>query len=991
LLSTTLFLLVRVGTASRWIWLLPAVCALWVNVDEWFFLGPAAIALFLIGELLQRRLGEAPGAEGAASTPPSLRALALVLAASVAACLVNPYHVRAFTLPLALDPAILATSTPRDTQFHHLFLSPLEKLYYLPTTGLSVAGLAFFPLLVLGLLSFALAYSPTLPGLGWRWWRVLLWVAFLALAGWNVRCIPFFAVVAGPITTLNFLDFADRKLGANLYTEHRWQRWAVSGRLLTLIVFVLLGAAGVTGWLQALPQYTRPIGWGVDADPGLRRAALQVMDWHDQDLISGEEHWLNTSPEAANYFAWFCADERGRPIVRNFFDQRLTLFPTALEDLTTLRRSLAGEDAGGDRSPDREPPPPAWRKVLAGRQVRFVAFHSYDLARSRSTLARLYNNPDEWQPCYLQGRTALFAWRDPRQRPMQPWVKGLAESFDDLAFGSDAVRAPDEHGRPPEVRWWHEFVRTEVPPSIEAGSAMQNWSRFEAMSFSHSRNNQLLFMLPMAVRLVGSAAAPGGPVVNGTWAAARLNLLRPTPPGTRPPPIDQILEEIFRQHMLAQDEGPPSSAYLAIRDARKAIHDNPDDISSYLVLAQSFLCLRDNTRERVCVAQYARDRVIPLMPNVSFIRQSQIAGALQRVLALNPRPEVQMLTHYLLANRTFIGPEFLEARIHHQRDYLRLARSLGQLVDAPSQQFGEHLVRMESELKKAESQLKKNHDQYVVTAGSKRLLDKVSIALRNGLAETALDVLLKADPKDLSDPRLPGQRPGATMLVDLLLRLGRLDDARTALHPEAAPDEGDLDKRVFGIHPQTRLPAYDWLRVQLAAAAGDYEVANEVLGEIIADQKKNLGVYPLLAGLDILPAKYPEGKDADLATCAGHLVGHILLREAPQAAGMPWQVLRHIPLRLHQPHLPKRPGMHFTLLQGTEAFNAAIGHEADLWALRAWLALEHGRIDRARDHAGKVMKLADYGQAAPGIRHIAAFRCLPLTQLCLERIDRRNR
>jgi hypothetical protein len=187
------------------------------------------------------------------------------------------------------------------------------------------------------------------------------------------------------------------------------------------------------------------------------------------------------------------------------------------------------------------------------------------------------------------------------------------------------------------------------------------------------------------------------------------------------------------------------------------------------------------------------------------------------------------------------------------------------------------------------------------------------------------------------------------------------------------------------------LPAYDWLRVQLAAAAGDYEVADEVLGEIIADQKKNLGVYPLLAGLDILPAKYPEGKDADLATCAGLLVGHILLREAPQAARMPWQILRHIPLRLHQPHLPKRPGGHFTLLQGTEAFNAALGHEAELWALRAWLALEHGRIDRARDHAGKAMKLADYGQAAPGIRHIAAFRCLPLTQLCLERIDRRHR
>jgi len=34
-------------------WLLPPLFALWVNCDQWFFLGPSVVALYLAGELLQ--------------------------------------------------------------------------------------------------------------------------------------------------------------------------------------------------------------------------------------------------------------------------------------------------------------------------------------------------------------------------------------------------------------------------------------------------------------------------------------------------------------------------------------------------------------------------------------------------------------------------------------------------------------------------------------------------------------------------------------------------------------------------------------------------------------------------------------------------------------------------------------------------------------------------------------------------------------------------
>ena len=70
-------------------WLIPPLCLLWVNLDAWFLLGPATVALYLLGEALQDWL--VPTREGPDSpTPGEHRTLLLVLIAAVAACLVNP-------------------------------------------------------------------------------------------------------------------------------------------------------------------------------------------------------------------------------------------------------------------------------------------------------------------------------------------------------------------------------------------------------------------------------------------------------------------------------------------------------------------------------------------------------------------------------------------------------------------------------------------------------------------------------------------------------------------------------------------------------------------------------------------------------------------------------------------------------------------------------------------------------------------------------------
>src|SRR5262249_4157972 len=149
---------------------------------------------------------------------------------------------------------------------------------------------------------------------------------------------PFFAVVAGPITALNFLDLAARITSAQAPTERTAQQWAITGRVLSILAALVLLLVGVPGWLQAEPFSVRQIGFGIKVDPGLREAALEVARWRKDGKLAEETHWFNTAPEVVNYFAYFCPGEKG------FLDHRLSLFRRSSQQYLTVRKALQGED-----------------------------------------------------------------------------------------------------------------------------------------------------------------------------------------------------------------------------------------------------------------------------------------------------------------------------------------------------------------------------------------------------------------------------------------------------------------------------------------------------------------------------------------------------------------------------------------------------------------------------------------------------------------------
>jgi hypothetical protein len=368
------------------------------------------------------------------------------------------------------------------------------------------------------------------------------------------------------------------------------------------------------------------------------------------------------------------------------------------------------------------------------------------------------------------------------------------------------------------------------------------------------------------------------------------------------------------------------------------------------------------------------------MPHVAIIRQTQAVAALQALLALKPNRDTEQVTHFLLANvyQNAPGGWYFEAKVRHLNEYLRLGRRTGRLPLYPPGPFQEQLEHLEGVVKEAERERQTKLDRYELSAATKPVLEKARLALQNGLAETAVSLLVATGQnedtrQELYDRNNPRYAPGLALLVELLLGLGRLHDARDAMVPDDPADDR-ARREQYGQH-RIGMPAYDWLRIQLAAAAGDYADADRFLGRIAEETAKDAHGNLLLEQMGILPPG--KSKPLDRGGLAGGAVAAILLRTAPVASGASHRLMLAQPLMWQM-----------VLGHTSDVCAELLRQEADLRTLRGWLALEAGDIATARAELEHALRLGDAGPAPGGGRFLRSMRCQPLAALCLERIER---
>ena len=904
-LGVTVWLLTSVGKSEARLWWLPPLFALWVNCDSWFFLGPLTVALYLAGDLLGHWLRREPAI--------NVRTLVLVLVVGVAACLINPHHIHAFTLPPEFGLTPTGGLIENDPQFRMFLLSPLAKDYYQPYLGLNVAGLAYWPLLLLGLASFVslfvIGQAP--------WPRLLVWSGFALMSLYNVRAIPFFAVLAGPIASLNWLDFAVQRLGTAPRLTRPWRNWSLSGRTLTVLLGLVLLIATVPGWLhRSQPPFSR-IGWSVEVDPSLQAMAEAIRDWSEAKLLPDEPHWFNMHQEIANYLAWFA------PGQRVFLDQSLPYYREAAQDYLDIRKGL--KQMSSERQEDERDSLALkidWRKILRKREVR------YWISDNRGThdadvVARLvlFTRPKEWVLCHLKGRIAIFAWRDPQQPGPDPST-GLALDLKRIAFGPKAEQAPASGAEPPPPsEWWRIAWDAWWQPNPPPSSDREVVGLYDFLYYVRERPQQI--QSDSRVWQVGVAAGaiahslPHGPMPGSllalSWSCTYNDLFPPE--GTEPTRQPGLSEKLAMQAIDSYVNNQfiePATLYLAVRAARRALRVNPEDSSTYFRLGETYQRLQELSQEQNFRAS---------APQLAAIRRTQLTAAFQNCLRLQPDDNLAAQAHEALFWVYYRQLGYIDAAVHHLRQAIEKQTALGPRPGA-STQFNQALDRMNADLTKLDGELERRLNRYEVNAAAKTGLEKVKVALEQGLSETALAVLEEQaadmNPNSLADMAILRQ------MKEVVLNLGHLDKAR-GLFPDF---EGPL-----------KLEDMDQY-VRLAAARGDYEEADRILSDALRHAWQPPPGQP----------RVPEP-----ASAVGSLVGRVLLAEGQHLMGVPcvpWLTNNPADIFL-RPFLAQNASEFWRRRWRMEAVLTgllAVQQQADWNLTRGWLALEAGRCAEARKH-----------------------------------------
>jgi tetratricopeptide (TPR) repeat protein len=915
-------------SGSRMWWWIPPLFALWVNCDAWFFVGPLAVALYLIGELLQHWYPPA-GTERDEAGRRRVGTLALVLVVGLAACLVNPHHVHVFTLPpeLGLSPA--SDLIAHDAQFRTLFLSPLRRAYYDPLLGLSVAGLAYWPLLLAGAVSFGFVFG-RVPG-----WRLPVWLGFALLSLYNVRAIPFFAIVAGPITALNWLDYAVLRLGCDPLLTLGWRRWSIGGRALTILLALALLVAVVPGWLQSRPYEAHRIGWDVRVDPSLEEAARQIKSWRDAGQLPADARWFNLHQEIANYLAWFAPGERA------FFDQRIPQFRDTATDYLRIREGLE------QMVPDRDAPAAGvetnkssavrvdWPGILRRHGVQFWIIDQLGMQKADQVAPYvLFVNPQQWKLCYLRGRIAIFAWKDPEAKST-PSPSPAPLDLERVAFGPEAEQAPPAGPEtvPPPPRWWEVWWRRRPPTPLDEETAKLHAIRFEAMQPQVAFTLSRAWQTAVAAGSVGNAL-PQGPLpncllaLNVSWSQTYADLfpLDGQPPA-RPPDRQRDRDAMYARqvYVRGQDVGPPESLYLGVRAARRALAVNPADADAYVQLGWTYARLREATREAL---------LMQASPLLADIRRTQMVAAYQDCLRCQPHPRNAAKAHEALYGA--FQQHYYDLAAHHLRELRSTLQAIGPAPDQAPEKFAQTLEAISKRLMPLEEEVKRRQDQYEVSAANKPMLEKVRIALEKGLAETALTTLEQAAPGELSSLK---EVSIVSQMMALLLDMGRLDQARDLLLPEP-----DMVGKPVPLH-------YLDYHVRLAAARGDYAEADRHLADALKQMRQPTAGRP---------------SSSSSAQQIGERVARVLLAEAQRLGGAP-----RVPTLVQV--LPSDFWVRRWRLDALETGLLEGQQRADWYLLRGCLALEAGRCVEAREHFQLVLAtVVPPDRWVPEVNHLDA-------------------
>src|SRR5262249_8710628 len=178
----------------------------------------------------------------------------------------------------------------------------------------------------------------------------------------------------------------------------------------------------------------------------------------------------------------------------------------------------------------------------------------------------------------------------------------------------------------------------------------------------------------------------------------------------------------------------------------------PDDPEVHLWLGESYFRLLHSTRERVWGKQ---------MPELVQLRRTQTSVALNRAIVL--KPDLARAHHALGVLYEEMG--YLDLELEHIRTYLKLLHEAGPGPGVSAEDFAAQEAALQGQLARLAGLVDERTKAYTVAASGQPVLGRAMLALQNGLAGKAREMLLESDVSAFGPE-------GTALELELLLRTG---------------------------------------------------------------------------------------------------------------------------------------------------------------------------------------------------------------------------
>ncbi len=537
---------------------------------------------------------------------------------------------------------------------------------------------------------------------------------------------------------------------------------------------------------------------------------------------------------------------------------------------------------------------------------------------------RLLQNPAEWPLLDLDGHAAVFGWRDPEKRGSRDLFAGQSIDLKVVAFQDPkeypraaAYRAPRRWpGREPAASGWVDaIIKAPKPRSPKSDEAALYLVRYEDDAPRFSYRAKLAWSESLFAGAVGTGCCANGSVVAPYETALRLNILTagpaaPPPPGESPTPAEKLAYFIQEDYDARRPQGPDGLLYLALRAARQAVHDNPDDAQAYLILGKTYRRILQNSPERTWnpPAAFWNRQAAPRPPTFKLlyrVRTAEAVTAYKHALTVNPdMAEAHMDLIFLYQDMNYQDEVLAELK-----EVLRCERKAGPREGESRPAYAARLADLEDLVGRKEKDIAEQLDRFEVRSAGMPPYNKAETAwLEYGLAGKALSILLSSEVAAFG-------REGMALELELLLHTGRVKEVREWPDPEGARD-------FLGAIP------YLEIKVQLEAASGNYQQADEDLAELAA-------VFQTVTD--------PAG---DRLTVRGEI-----------AVAATRAILFAQPFDGFPPVLTRTTFTYPSIMEEMAAVAGNMPREADLTTLRGLLALECGQTDQARGEIHHALSL----------------------------------